>query len=112
MKASLLVAVVADPIEETAVRIAREAGARGVTILPAGGIGFPEHVTFFGLTFTGFMKTLLWVLDADSAARLAERLNRELDLIQPFQGLAFCLPIESVCGFDPDAVHASMLSGS
>ncbi|WP_290653062.1 hypothetical protein [Aquisalimonas sp.] len=105
MSASLLIAVVADEMEEAAVEIARSAGARGVTVLPARGIGFPEHITFFGLTYRGLEKVLLWVLDSESAAEIAERLNRELDLLQPFQGLAFSLPVDDAGGVDPAAIR-------
>lgn len=104
MRAALLVAVVADELEEEAVRIAREAGARGVTILSGRGIGFPEHVTFFGITYRGLEKILLWVLDEPSAEVIAERINLELDLLKPFKGLAFVLPVSHVDGLDPRAV--------
>jgi hypothetical protein len=101
MTISLLVAVVSDPLEEQAIAIAREEGAHGVTIVPARGIGFPEHMTFFGLTYRGLEKTLLWLLDRRLAERIAERLNRELDLLAPQRGLAFCLPVGQLFGIDP-----------
>ncbi|HRQ55903.1 MAG TPA: hypothetical protein PLN31_00655 [Azoarcus taiwanensis] len=86
MSTSLLIAVVADELEERAAAIAREEGAMGLTIVPGRGLGFPEHVTFFGLTFRGIEKVLLWVLDSETAETVANRLNRELDLLSPFQG--------------------------
>jgi hypothetical protein len=99
-KARLLVAVVADELEERAVAIVREEGGSGITFLPGKGLGFPEHITFFGLTYRGLEKVLLCVLDDITAARAAERLNRELDLLKPFQGLAFCLPVGETGGID------------
>jgi hypothetical protein len=99
-KARLLVAVVADELEERAVAIVREEGGSGVTFLSGRGLGFPEHITFFGLTYRGLEKVLLCVLDGVTAERAAERLNRELDLLQPFKGLAFCLPVSETGGID------------
>ncbi len=113
MGAVLLVAVVADELEERAIGIVREEGALGVTVVAARGIGFPEHMTFFGLTYRGLEKALLCVLDADGAECIADRLNRELDLLAPFQGLAFCLGIDRVEGLDIEEIgrHLSARHG-
>ena len=105
MSTTLLIAVVADALEERAAAIAREEGAMGVTILSARGIGFPEHVTFFGLTYRGLEKVMLWVLDHATSQTIADRLNRELDLLSPFQGLAFCLEIDHAEGIDSEAIR-------
>ena len=105
MSTVLLVAVVADEHEEAAVAIAREEGAQGVTVLPGRGISFPEHITFFGLTYRGLEKVLLWTLDAETAETIAARLNQELDLLQPFQGLAFCIALDHADGIDPQQIR-------
>ena len=82
-----------------------------MTVMPARGIGFPEHMTFFNLTFRGLEKVLIWLVDAERGARIAERLNRELELLAPFQGLAFCVAIDALgaysSGAAPDAGGAS-----
>lgn len=98
MDAGLLVAVLADELEESAVRILQEEGAEGVSLLPGRGIGFPEHVTFYGLTYRGLEIVLLSILPNDHAHRIAERLNLELDLLKPFRGLAFVWPVEETGG--------------
>lgn len=105
MKAGLLVAVVADDLEDAAREIARQEGARGMTLLSARGMNFPEHVTFFGLTYLGIESVLVVLLDEETAVRIAERMNRELKLLEPFKGLAFCLPVEGTGGIDIDALH-------
>ncbi|OOG24060.1 hypothetical protein B1C78_09595 [Thioalkalivibrio denitrificans] len=104
----VLVAVVADEMEEQALAILREEGARGVTIASGRGIGFPEHMTFFGLTYRGLESVLVCVLDDDTAERIAERLNRELSLLEPFKGLAFSLPVGHSGGIDMDAVREAL----
>jgi hypothetical protein len=101
VEASLLVAVLADEMEEAAIEVARQEGVRGLTVLPARGLNYPEHVTFFGNSYLGLEVALLMVLDRVTATRIAERLNVELDLLKPFRGLAFCLPLEGVGGRDP-----------
>ncbi len=104
MEANLLVAVVADELEERAREIAREEGARGMTLLNGRGISFPEHVTFFGLTYLGAETVLLAVLGEETATRIAERMNAELKLLEPFQGLAFCMPVDGTGGIDIEAL--------
>lgn len=105
MSMGLLVAVVADELEEHARDIIRQEGAQGITILSAGGIGFPEHITFFGLTYRGIESVLLCLLDEETAEQTAERLNRELDLLKPFRGLAFCIPVDHAEGIDWQAIQ-------
>ncbi|MEY6432599.1 hypothetical protein ABC977_09300 [Thioalkalicoccus limnaeus] len=105
MKAKLLVAVVAHELEEAAREIAREEGARGMTLLDARGMNFPEHITFFGLTYLGIETVLVALLDEGTAVRIAERMNLELKLLEPFQGLAFCVPVDGTGGIDIGALH-------
>lgn len=111
MTAKLLVAVIADELEERAVQIARDEGARGVTILSGRGIGFPERITFFGLTYRGLTKVLLWVLPEAAADLISERLNCELDLLKPDQGLAFVLPVSETGGIDVEAIRREIAAG-
>lgn len=106
MEASLLVAILADDIEDAAIEIARQEGARGITVLPARGLNYPEHITLFGNTYLGLEVTLLIVLDRVTAARIADRMNQELELLQPFKGLAFCLPVEDIGGMDPGKLRS------
>jgi hypothetical protein len=107
----LLVAVVADALEEQAEAIIREEGGQGITILPGRGLGFPEHKTFFGLTYRGLEKILLCTLDAQTAERAAGRLNQELNLLRPFQGLAFSLKLGVAGGMDADEIRRFLEAG-
>ncbi|AUN93535.1 hypothetical protein [Pseudazoarcus pumilus] len=100
MKIRLLIAAVADELEERAIDIARGEGALGVTVADARGLGFPEHMTFFGLTYVGREKLLLVLADADRVEHIAERMNIELGLLAPFQGLAFCMEVDHHSGLD------------
>lgn len=104
MKIRLLIAVIADELEERAMHIARDESALGVTMANARGLGFPEHMTFFGLTYVGREKLLLILCEAERAEHIAERMNVELGLLAPFQGLAFCMDIEDYSGHDPDDI--------
>ncbi|MBA4741964.1 MAG: hypothetical protein H2060_04565 [Azoarcus sp.] len=100
MKIRLLIAAIADELEENAMKIARSEGALGVTVADARGLGFPEHMTFFGLTYVGREKLLMVLAEADRVEHIAERMNVELGLLAPFQGLAFCMDVEDHSGLD------------
>jgi hypothetical protein len=106
--ATLLVAVVADNLEGQAIEIIRREGPQGVTMIPARGLNFPEHITFFGLTYRGLEKVLLALVDETTASRTAERLNEELKLLEPFQGLAFCMPVSGTGGIDIGQVRKAL----
>ncbi|MDD3519145.1 MAG: hypothetical protein PHQ14_12420 [Chromatiales bacterium] len=93
-------AILAHPLEEEAVAIARRHGAKGISILDGRGIGFPEHKTFLGQTYQGLESTLLFLSDEIRAPRIAEALTRELHLLERFNGLAFTLPVDHADGID------------
>lgn len=98
LKVRLLIAAIADELEERAVHIAHAEGALHVTVADGRGVGFPEHMSFFGLTYVGREKVLLVLTEADRAEHIAERMNVELGLLAPFQGLAFCMDIDDHTG--------------
>ncbi|MDV7396418.1 hypothetical protein RZS08_33800, partial [Arthrospira platensis SPKY1] len=62
-------------------------------------------MTFFGLTYLGLETVLLALLDETTAERITERMNVELKLLEPFKGLAFCVPVHGTGGIDIAEVH-------
>jgi len=108
MKTLLVVAVVADELQERATAIAKQHGAQGITYVDGRGIGFPEHHTFFGLVFQGQEKLLIFALDERRARAAEEALNRELVLEQRFKGLVFALPVEEAMGMDVEKMAAHL----
>ena len=99
-RAVLLTAIVADELEEACIALAKEEGAKGVTILPAHGINFPEHKIFAGQVYRGINSILLFILEEQMAYRIADRLSKCLALEEPFRGLAFVAPLEETGGID------------
>lgn len=100
MKFSVLVAVLAEDLEDQAINVARDAGAGGVTILDARGIGAQEKKTFFGLTYEGSQSVLLMVLEKKLSVTVMKALTRELDLANHSKGVVFTLPLEHIAGID------------
>lgn len=100
MKFSVLVAILAEDLEERAIDAAKAAGAGGVTILGARGIGAEEKKTFFGLTYEGSQSVLLYLLEKKLSVRVMKRICAELDLKNNPHGVVFTLPLEHLAGID------------
>jgi nitrogen regulatory protein PII len=100
MKFALLVAIVAEELEEKAIDVAKEAGAAGMTILNARGIGVEEKKTFFGLTYQGSQTVLVCVLEKKLSLVVMKALTDDLELKTHSKGVVFTVPLEHLAGID------------
>ncbi len=100
MKFSVLVAILAEELEDKAIDIAKEAGAGAVTILSARGITADSKKTFFGLTYEGSQSVLAFVLEKRLSLQVLKCLTRELDLENDPRGITFTMPLEHLGGID------------
>ncbi|MFU8832275.1 MAG: transcriptional regulator, partial [Wenzhouxiangella sp.] len=80
MKFSVLIAILAEEMEDKAIDVARQAGAGAVTLMNARGITGDEKKTFFGLTYEGAQSVLMFVLEKKLSVKVLKSLTRELDL--------------------------------
>ncbi|MDR0665278.1 MAG: transcriptional regulator [Helicobacteraceae bacterium] len=101
MKFSALVAILADELEEKAIKVAKEAGAEGVTIMSARGIGAIEKKIFFGLTHEGSQSVLIFILERKLSVAVLKSISKELELGKHSKGVVFTLPLEHIAGIDP-----------
>ncbi|RRQ24769.1 transcriptional regulator [Guyparkeria sp. SCN-R1] len=104
MRFSVLAAMVAEDMEEKAIEVAKAAGAGGVTLLDARGIGAEEKKTFFGLTYEGSQSVLLFVLERSLSLKVMKALTRELELNEHSKGVVFTMPIEHIAGIETGQV--------
>jgi nitrogen regulatory protein PII len=100
VKFSVLVAILAEDLDDQAIDVAKESGAGGVTILDARGIGAQEKKTFFGLTYEGSQSVLVFVLEKKLSLAVMKNLTRELDLKTNSRGVVFTIPLEHIAGID------------
>jgi hypothetical protein len=101
MKFSVVVAIVADSLEEQTIDVAKSAGATGVTILNGKGMGLKEKKIFFGLTYEEKESILIFVLPNSISASVLRSIQNSLDLTKE-HGLAFSLPISHLVGIDKE----------
>jgi len=105
MKFAALVAILAEDLEERAINSAKKAGAGGVTILDARGIGTKEKKTFFGLTYEGSQSVLLFVLEKQLSVKVLKQITRDLNLKSSSKGVVFTLPLEHIAGIDMEQLE-------
>ncbi|QOC22982.1 transcriptional regulator [Wenzhouxiangella sp. AB-CW3] len=105
MKFSVLVAILAEEMEDKAIDIARESGAGAATILNARGLTADSKKTFFGLTYEGAQSVVMFVLEKKLSVRVLKCLTKELDLDNDDRGIAFTIPLEHLGGIDTREVE-------
>ncbi len=106
MRFSVLIAMLADDLEDKAINIAKRAGAGGVTIMDARGIGGEEKKTFFGLTYEGSQSVLLFVLERKLSLTVMKALTTELDLANHSKRVVFTVPLEHIAGIDTQQINS------
>ncbi|HRP98350.1 MAG TPA: transcriptional regulator [Rhodocyclaceae bacterium] len=105
MKFSVLVAILAEDLEEQAIDVAKRSGAGGVTILDARGIGAQEKKTFFGLTYEGSQSVLVFVLEKKLSLTVMKNMSKELELKKHSKGVLFTIPLEHIAGIDTSQIQ-------
>ena len=83
---------------EEAMRVAREQGVRGGTILGARGVVNEDAATFFGITLHADKEILMMVVDKDIRDNVLNALYKEMGLGKKSQGIVFSLPVSDVAG--------------
>lgn len=76
--------------------LAREAGARGGTIVNARGTGTEEDVTFFGISLVPEKEMLLIVAAKDTAQKILEAVGQLPVFNKPGGGIVFTTPVEKL----------------
>ena len=83
---------------EEAMRVAREQGVRGGTILGARGVVREDAAAFFGITIHADKEILMMVVDKDIRDKVLNALYKEMGLGRNSQGIVFSLPVSDVAG--------------
>ena len=98
MRFAAVVLIVPEEDENPAVRILKEAGATGITIIKGKGLRQNDRKTFLGLGLERKESLLLCIVEKQLAMRILKTVKIEMKLDLPGGGLAFSLPLGSVVG--------------
>ena len=83
---------------EEAMRVAREQGVRGGTILNARGVVKEDAAAFFGITLHADKEILMMVVDKEIRDNVLNALYKDMGLGKKSQGIVFSLPVSDVAG--------------
>ena len=83
---------------EEAMRVAREQGVRGGTILNARGVVKEDAAAFFGITLHADKEILMMVVEKNIRDQVLNALYKEMGLGKKSQGIVFSLPVSDVAG--------------
>ncbi len=94
----VIFAIINAGFAEDAMRVAREQGVRGGTILNARGVVNENAAVFFGITLHADKEILMMVVDKDIRDNVLNALYKEMGLGKKSQGIVFSLPVSDVAG--------------
>ena len=97
-KYEVIFAIVNADYAEDAMRVAREQGARGGTILSGRGVAREKEAAFFGITIHAEKEILMLVVEKAIRDQVFHALYQQMGMQQKAQGIVFSLPVSDVAG--------------
>lgn len=80
------------------VRVAREAGAPGATIVRGRGAGIPQTGSFFDLLVEPQKDIVFCLVPTDQAIFVKRKIAKDLNFSKPGEGILFVLPVKRASG--------------
>lgn len=105
MNFQLIVTTVKADLTESIIKVAKEAGAPGSTVLPAHGTGIHEAKSFFGLELNVATDVIIFLLEENLVDVVLEAIYREGCFDKPGTGIAFVIPAMKVVGLNEQIPH-------
>ena len=97
-KHEVIFAIVNTGYAEEAMHIAREAGARGGTIINGRGVANEKEATFFGIAIHAEKEILMMVVEKNVRDQVLHALYKQMGMQEKAQGIVFALPVSDVAG--------------
>lgn len=95
---SLIITIVNRGYSDDVMDAAREAGARGGTVMYAHGAGLNETESFFGISIHPEKELILIVADTDYKNSIMKAIARNVGLDSEGAGITFSLPVTDIAG--------------
>lgn len=94
----LIMTIINRGFSDTVMQAAKEAGARGGTILTARGTGAKEAEKFFGITIQPEKEVVMIIAPSENKNEIMKAITKKSGLGAAGQGITFSLPIEDAVG--------------
>ncbi len=95
---SLIIAIVNREFSEAAMDAARDAGAKGGTVINAHGSGLREAQTFFGISILPEKELVLILADDEIRPAIMREIIKKVGIETEGGGITFSLPVTAVEG--------------
>ena len=99
MNSSLIVTIVNSGYADTVMNAARNAGARGGTVIYGRGTGNSETARILGIIIEPEKEVVLIVADVEDQNTIMKAVSQAAGIDQNGNGVCFCLPISDTLGF-------------
>ena len=90
--------IVNEGFSDNVMRAAREAGARGGTVIDARGTANAEAKALFDIEVSGEKEIVIILAKEEIKDGILKAINQEVGLNKPGQGIVFSMPVDSVVG--------------
>ncbi len=97
-KHEVIFAIVNTGYAEDAMHVAREAGARGGTIISGRGVAQEKEAAFFGIAIHAEKEILMMVVEKNIRDQVLHALYSKMGMQEKAQGIVFALPVSDVAG--------------
>ena len=97
----VIFAIVNAGYADDAMRVAREEGARGGTIINGRGVAKEAEAAFFGIAIHSEKEILMLVVEKDIRDKVLHALYKQMGMGQKAQGIVFSLPVSEAAGLMP-----------
>lgn len=94
----VIFAIVNADYAEDAMRVAREQGARGGTIISGRGVARENETAFFGITIHAEKEILMLVVEKEIRDEVLHALYKQMGMQQKAQGIVFSMPVSETAG--------------
>jgi len=97
-KHEVIFAIVNAGFAEDAMRVARDQGVRGGTILNGRGVARENEAAFFGISIHAEKEILMMVVEKNIRDKVLNALYQQMGMSKKAQGIVFSLPVSDVAG--------------
>ena len=97
-KHEVILCIVNNGFSDAVMDAAREAGARGVTVIHARGTANKKAEEFFNISIQPEKEVVMILVDSSIRDAVLHALYNKVGLKDPAQGIAFALPVSNVVG--------------
>ena len=94
----VIFSIVNEGFSDSVMSAAREAGARGGTVLSARGTANEQAKALFDIEVSGEKEIVVILVKNEIKDKILQAINTEVGLNKPGQGIVFSMPVDSVVG--------------